>query len=265
MHSLAQLTDPADWAAMLGRGWSEAGSPEFWVAVAQDHLDQHPALRRQRRGHRAGLPRPAAAPAGLGHDPRRRRRGGAAHRLHRRRRLADAAAVSQNRRRPGAALHRRQAAGAGRAGPRRDRGGRAPVARGAHRRGRRHHHEPRQRHRHRRGGRRQCGAAGARPCHQHPADRGRGGADHGAARPLPAAGVGGRRPARLDRRRRHRHRPGFGGIRHRPLRAGGGAERSNMARPRPARCWCWRRVPCGGAPNSRRRATSSEFGYNWRP
>jgi YjbE family integral membrane protein len=35
VHSLAELADPAAWAALLGRGWSEAGSPEFWVAVAR--------------------------------------------------------------------------------------------------------------------------------------------------------------------------------------------------------------------------------------
>jgi YjbE family integral membrane protein len=35
VHSLAQLTDPDAWAAMLGRGWGEAHTPEFWVAVAK--------------------------------------------------------------------------------------------------------------------------------------------------------------------------------------------------------------------------------------
>ena len=34
MHSLAQLTDPDVWAAMLGRGWGEAHAP-FWIAVVK--------------------------------------------------------------------------------------------------------------------------------------------------------------------------------------------------------------------------------------
>jgi len=35
VHSLAQLTDPDAWAALLGRGWGEAHTPEFWIAVAK--------------------------------------------------------------------------------------------------------------------------------------------------------------------------------------------------------------------------------------
>ena len=35
MHSLAQLADPAAWAAMFGSGWSEADTAEFWIAVAK--------------------------------------------------------------------------------------------------------------------------------------------------------------------------------------------------------------------------------------
>ncbi len=55
----------------------------FWLAALQDHLDQHPALRRQRGGHRARLPpAPDRAPL-VGHHPRRRRRCAAAHHLHR--------------------------------------------------------------------------------------------------------------------------------------------------------------------------------------
>jgi YjbE family integral membrane protein len=32
---LAQLTNPDAWAALLGRGWGEAHTPEFWIAVAK--------------------------------------------------------------------------------------------------------------------------------------------------------------------------------------------------------------------------------------
>jgi YjbE family integral membrane protein len=35
VHSLGQLTDPDVWAALLGRGWGEAHTPEFWIAVAK--------------------------------------------------------------------------------------------------------------------------------------------------------------------------------------------------------------------------------------
>ena len=35
MHSLAQLADPAAWSAMLGRGWADVDTPEFWIAVAK--------------------------------------------------------------------------------------------------------------------------------------------------------------------------------------------------------------------------------------
>jgi YjbE family integral membrane protein len=35
LHSLAQLTDSDAWAALLGRGWGEAHTPEFWIAVAK--------------------------------------------------------------------------------------------------------------------------------------------------------------------------------------------------------------------------------------
>jgi hypothetical protein len=35
VHSLGQLTDPDVWAAVLGRGWGEAHTPEFWIAVAK--------------------------------------------------------------------------------------------------------------------------------------------------------------------------------------------------------------------------------------
>jgi nucleoside-diphosphate kinase len=38
----------------------------------QDHVDQHPAVGRQRARHRDGVPRTGAAPAILGHGPRRR-------------------------------------------------------------------------------------------------------------------------------------------------------------------------------------------------
>ena len=35
MHWLAQLADPAAWAAVFGSGWSEAHTAEFWIAVAK--------------------------------------------------------------------------------------------------------------------------------------------------------------------------------------------------------------------------------------
>jgi YjbE family integral membrane protein len=35
VHSLAQLADPAAWTAILGSGWSEAGTASFWLAVAK--------------------------------------------------------------------------------------------------------------------------------------------------------------------------------------------------------------------------------------
>src|SRR6266540_903789 len=172
----------------------------------QDRVDQHPALRRQRRRDRHGLHRPAAAPTSVGHDFRCRGRGGPAHRLHRGDCLAVAGTGAQDGRRAGAVLYRGQAAGAGR--PRRERSGgdRAPVAGDPDRRGCRHRHESRQRSRHRGGGAEQLRAHHYRPRRQHSPDRRRRRADHGAARTLPDPGVGGRRPAGLDRRRGHRHR-----------------------------------------------------------
>src|ERR1035437_7294887 len=77
----------------------------------------------------------------------------------------------------------------------------AVLLRSALRRRRRHHHDPGRCHRHCSGGWRQHGAGGARRGHQYPLDRGRRRADHGAARPFPDSGMGGGRPARLDRRR----------------------------------------------------------------
>ena len=35
MHSLAQMLDPAHWAALLTSGWNDLGEAEFWVAVAK--------------------------------------------------------------------------------------------------------------------------------------------------------------------------------------------------------------------------------------
>ena len=147
----------------------------------QDHVDQHPAVRRQCACHRDGMPRAAAAAAVLGHDPRRRRRRPAAHHLHRHRRDVDGAAVPQAGRRTGAALHRGKAAGARTRGRgRRGRRG-ASVGGGADRGDRRHRDEPRQRHRGCRGRQWQHSPAGDRPCDQRSPDRCRCGADHGAA------------------------------------------------------------------------------------
>ena len=214
MHSLAQMLDPAAWFATFIARLGRYRPGRILARGRQDHLDQYSAFRRQRRGHRHGLPRPAVPAAVLGHDPRRRRRGVAAHRVHRRGRLADAAALSQDRRRAGAVLHRRQAAGSRRSGRERNRSGRASLARGAHGRRRRHHHEPRQRHRHRGRGRRQHGAARAGARHQHSADRGGRCLDHGAARPLPDFDLGGRCAAGLDCRRGRGHRPGGNRVSH---------------------------------------------------
>jgi YjbE family integral membrane protein len=35
VHSIVQMTDPAVWAALLGTGWSEAHTAEFWLAIAK--------------------------------------------------------------------------------------------------------------------------------------------------------------------------------------------------------------------------------------
>ena len=35
VHSLAQMLDPAAWAAMLSSGWGELGQAEFWLAVGK--------------------------------------------------------------------------------------------------------------------------------------------------------------------------------------------------------------------------------------
>ena len=164
---------------------------------------------------------------------------GAAHRVHRRGRLADAAALSQDRRRAGAVLDRRQAAGSRRAGRERDRGGRASLARGAHRRHRRYRHEPRQRHRHRGGGRRQHGAAGARARRQHSDDGRRRALIMALLERFPILVWARRRAARLDRRRGDRDRSGGDGLSD-PAHYGVAAARigRHMARRRPALCWC---------------------------
>jgi len=35
MHSIAQVLDPAAWAALFGSGWGRLDSPEFWLAFAK--------------------------------------------------------------------------------------------------------------------------------------------------------------------------------------------------------------------------------------
>ncbi len=35
MQSIVNIWDPAAWSAMLGRGWTDLGQPEFWIAVAK--------------------------------------------------------------------------------------------------------------------------------------------------------------------------------------------------------------------------------------
>ena len=118
----------------------------------QDHLDQYPALRRQRRRHRAGLSCAAAPAAGLGHHPRRRRRRRPARRLHGRSAIRARNSGAQARRRPAPALDRHQAPrpGGSQRGLRQQL--RHALGRRAHGGDRRHRDEPRQRARHRRRG-----------------------------------------------------------------------------------------------------------------
>ncbi len=35
MHAIAQMLDPAAWAALFGRGWGQFDQPEFWLAFAK--------------------------------------------------------------------------------------------------------------------------------------------------------------------------------------------------------------------------------------
>jgi hypothetical protein len=98
LHSLAQAFDPAAWSAVLGGGWLEMGTPEFWVAVAKIIW-----INVLLSGDNAVVI--ALACRGLP-DLRRRHCRAPAHRLHRCRRLVDAAAVSENRRRAGRRLKR---------------------------------------------------------------------------------------------------------------------------------------------------------------
>ena len=122
------------------------------------------------------------------------------------------------------------------------------VGGGADRRGRRHRHEPRQRDRGR--GRRQWqrAAADPRPCHQHSPDRRGRRADHGAAQPPADPGLGRRRAARLDRRRRDRDRSGDSAEAARAVRRSGRRQArrdAGVARHRAAFCsWRQRRRIC---------------------
>ena len=208
----------------VGGGFSVAGHHARGVLArgAQDHLRQHHPVGRQRRRHRDGLPDAAAEATAVGHGARRRRRRAAARHLHARDRAGDDLPLPQAGRRRAAVLRGDQARHRGRRRRRRRRRGRAnAVARGPHRRHRRHRDEPRQRHRDR-GDRRDRGGAGRscarrghqgdadhlRPCHQRAADRRRLRDPDGAAGALPRAGVGRRRAARLGRGRRHGDRSG---------------------------------------------------------
>ena len=107
-------------------------------------------------------------------------------------------------------VDRRQAARArGERQERSYRAGRQSLARDQDRRHRRCGDEPRQCRRHRRGRREIRGAAklcasDVRSCRQHSLDHGWRGHRHVDPRALPDRGVGGRRAARLDRRRDHR-------------------------------------------------------------
>ena len=54
MGSIEKMADPATWFGMIASGWGEMGQTAFWVALFEDHVDQYPAVRRQRGRHRDG-------------------------------------------------------------------------------------------------------------------------------------------------------------------------------------------------------------------
>src|SRR5438034_8029194 len=117
--------------ARHGDEWLERDRSDRLLGFsAADHVDQHPAIRRQRCCHRDGVPWAASPAAAVGHDPRRRRGGAVTHRVHRFRGGADAAAMAEDRGRARLVLYSSQAAGAGGGGRERDRGNRASLAGG---------------------------------------------------------------------------------------------------------------------------------------
>ena len=140
-------------------------------------------------------------------------------------------------------------------------------ASGKDRRRRRHRHEPRQCDRGGRRRQRKCAAIGARPGDQRSPDRRRCGPDHGVADLAAASGLGGCRPARLDRRRCHRHRSGHSpearcavlGLVRRQARPDAGVawHRTSLCQSRQraansfaacsASSWCWQSAQSGAS------------------
>ena len=221
--------------------------PAILARGPQDHLDQYPAVRRQRRGHRAGLPRLAAARAVVGHDHRRRRRRRAAIVFTGVVAVADDAALSEARRRRSRCSGSRSSCWCRRRTIRRD----TPEAVEDLWRAvrivadRRHRHEPRQRDRGRRASpRANIALLVSRACRQHPDGDRRQRASSWRCSSVSRPGLGRRRDSRLDCRRHFRQRPGRAGLVRR-LFAG-------TRRSWPRRSWArslrrWRPAMSGGA------------------